>query len=72
LVWTCDCTGRSTRPATCRPPPRDGPAVRSVVSESRRQERARTLAETIIDLSDAMDTASIDLRHEQSDWAATA
>ena len=28
--------------------------------------------ETSIDLSDAMDTAPIDLRHEQSDWAATA
>jgi hypothetical protein len=28
--------------------------------------------EAIIDLSDAIDTASIDLRHEQSDWAATA
>jgi hypothetical protein len=52
----------------------DDLAVRmpAVVAEDRRMRRARTLAETIIDLSDAMDTASIDLRHEQSDWAATA
>ena len=33
----------------------------AVVIESKRQERARTLAETIIDLSDSLDTAPVDL-----------
>ena len=42
------------------------------VVESRRQERARTLAETIIDLSDSLDTGTIDLRDNQDEWAATA
>jgi hypothetical protein len=44
----------------------------AVVAEDRRQQRARTLAETIIDLSDAMDTTTIDLRESADDWAATA
>lgn len=44
----------------------------AVVSESRRQARARTLAETIIDLSDSLDTAPVDLRDAPGDWAATA
>jgi hypothetical protein len=43
----------------------------TVVAESRTQERARTLAETIIDLSDSLDTGPIDLRDEQGDWAVT-
>ena len=32
----------------------------------------RTLAETIIDLSDSLDTGAIDLRADTGDWAATA
>ena len=44
----------------------------AVVAEDRRQQRARTLAETIIDLSDSMDTGPIDLRADTGDWAATA
>ncbi|MEQ1787291.1 MAG: hypothetical protein ABL966_09575 [Acidimicrobiales bacterium] len=44
----------------------------AVVSESRREARARTLAETIIDLSDSLDTAPVDLRDAPGDWAATA
>ena len=43
----------------------------AVVVESRRQERARTLAETIIDLSDSLDTGTIDLRDGHDDWATT-
>lgn len=39
----------------------------AVVVESKRQERARTLAETIIDLSDSLDTAPIDLR-DKREW----
>lgn len=39
----------------------------AVVIETKRQERARTLAETIIDLSDSMDTAPIDLR-DKREW----
>jgi methyl-accepting chemotaxis protein len=52
----------------------DDLAVRmpAVVAEDRRQRRARTLAETIIDLSDAMDTTPLDLDGEPGDWAATA
>jgi hypothetical protein len=44
----------------------------AVVAESRRQERARTLAESIIDLSDALDTGTVDLRDAPGEWAATA
>lgn len=44
----------------------------AVVAEDRRQQRARTLAESIIDLSDSLDTGPIDLRDEPDDWAATA
>ena len=43
----------------------------AAVVESRRQERARTLAETIIDLSDSLDTGTIDLRDGHDDWATT-
>ena len=43
-----------------------------VVAESRRQERARTLAETIIDLSDSLDTDPADLHGDPGAWAATA
>lgn len=52
----------------------DDLAVRmpAVVAEDRRQQRARTLAETIIDLSDSLDTGAIDLRADTGDWAATA
>ena len=52
----------------------DDLAVRmpAVVREDRRQQRARTLAETIIDLSDSLDTAPVDLDGEPGDWAATA
>lgn len=52
----------------------DDLAVRmpAVVAEDRRQQRARTLAETIIDLSDSLDTGPIDLRADSGDWAATA
>jgi hypothetical protein len=52
----------------------DDLAVRmpAVVAEDRRQRRARTLAETIIDLSDSMDTTPLDLEGEPGDWAATA
>ena len=35
-------------------------------------ERTRVLAETILDLSDGLDTQCIDLREEPDDWAATA
>jgi hypothetical protein len=44
----------------------------SVVAEDRRLQRARTLAETIIDLSDSLDTSPVDLSGEPGDWAATA
>jgi hypothetical protein len=44
----------------------------AVVVESKRQERARTLAETIIDLSDSLDTTPIDLApidlREKREW----
>jgi hypothetical protein len=52
----------------------DDLAVRmpAVVAEDRRQRRARTLAETIIDLSDSMDTTPVDLDGEPGEWAATA
>lgn len=43
-----------------------------VVAEDRRLQRARTLAESILDLSDAWDTTPADLRQEPGDWAATA
>lgn len=43
----------------------------AVVTEDRRQQRARTLAETILDLSDSLDTASVDV-DEPGEWAATA
>lgn len=43
-----------------------------VVAEDKRLQRARTLAETIIDLSDQWDTNPRDLRDEPGDWAATA
>jgi len=44
----------------------------AVVAEDRRLQRARTLAETIIDLSDSLDTIPVDLTDESGDWAATA
>ncbi|HEY9558620.1 MAG TPA: hypothetical protein VIR58_17915 [Acidimicrobiales bacterium] len=44
----------------------------SVVAEDRRLQRARTLAESILDLSDDWDTSPLDLRDEPGDWAATA
>ena len=44
----------------------------AVVAEDRRQQRARTLAETIIDLSDSLDTTPVDLDGEPGEWAATA
>lgn len=44
----------------------------AVVAEDRRLQRARTLAETIIDLSDSLDTRPVDLSDEPGDWAATA
>lgn len=44
----------------------------AVVAEDRRLQRARTLAETIIDLSDALDTAPVDLTEAPGPWAATA
>ena len=44
----------------------------AVVTENRRQQRARTLAETIIDLSDSLDTGPVDLRDAPGEWAATA
>ena len=52
----------------------DDLAVRmpAVVAEDRRQRRARTLAETIIDLSDSLDTTPMDLDAEPGEWAATA
>ena len=52
----------------------DDLAVRmpAVVAEDRRQRRARTLAETIIDLSDSMDTTPVDLDGDPGEWAATA
>ena len=52
----------------------DDLAVRmpAVVAEDRRQRRARTLAEMIIDLSDSLDTTPIDLDGEPGEWAATA
>ena len=36
------------------------------------RRRARTLAETIIDLSDSLDTTPVDLEGEPGEWAATA
>ena len=52
----------------------DDLAVRmpAVVAEDRRLQRARTLAETIIDLSDSLDTNPVDLTDQPGDWAATA
>jgi hypothetical protein len=52
----------------------DDLAVRmpAVVAEDRRQQRARTLAETIIDLSDSLDTTPVDLDGGPGEWAATA
>lgn len=52
----------------------DDLAVRmpAVVAEDRRQQRARTLAETIIDLSDSLDTTPVDLHDDPGEWAATA
>lgn len=52
----------------------DDLAVRmpAVVAEDRRLQRARTLAETIIDLSDSLDTTPVDLRDDPGEWAATA
>lgn len=44
----------------------------AVVAEDRRLQRARTLAETILDLSDALDTTPIDLTGAPGTWAATA
>ena len=44
----------------------------AVVAEDRRMRRARTLAETIIDLSDSLDTTPLDLDGERDEWAATA
>jgi hypothetical protein len=43
-----------------------------MIAESKRQERARTLAESILDLSDALDTGPVDLVPDQGPWAATA
>src|SRR3546814_17990512 len=39
----------------------------SVVAEDRRLQRARTLAESILDLSDDWDTSPLDLRDERSE-----
>ena len=39
--------------------------------ESKGHERARMLATTIIDLSDALDTTPVDLRNADDDWAVT-
>ncbi len=52
----------------------DDLAVRmpAVVAEDRRLRRARTLAETIIDLSDSLDTTPVDLDGDPGEWAATA
>jgi hypothetical protein len=44
----------------------------AVVAEDHRLQRARTLAETIIDLSDSLDTMPVDLADDPGDWAATA
>lgn len=44
----------------------------AIVAEDKRLQRARTLAETIIDLSDQWDTNPLDLRDAPDDWAATA
>lgn len=44
----------------------------SAISEDRRLQRARTLAESILDLSDSLDTDPGDLRGEPGEWAATA
>jgi hypothetical protein len=44
----------------------------AIVAEDRRQRRARTLAETIIDLSDSLDTTPLDLDGDPGEWAATA
>lgn len=44
----------------------------TVVTEDRRNQRARTLASTILELSDSLDTTPIDLRDKPGDWAATA
>jgi hypothetical protein len=44
----------------------------TIVAEDKRLQRARTLAETIIDLSDQWDTNPLDLREGPGDWAATA
>jgi hypothetical protein len=44
----------------------------AVVAEDKRLQRARTLAETIIDLSDSLDTMPVDLAGYPGDWPATA
>ena len=44
----------------------------AVVAEDERQQRARVFAETILELSDSLDTAVIDLRDAPGQWAATA
>lgn len=44
----------------------------AVVAEDRQQQRARMLAETILDISDSLDTGPIDLRQPAGEWAATA
>jgi hypothetical protein len=46
--------------------------IPAAAGEDRRQQRARTLAESIIDLSDSLDTTPIDLTAEPDGWAATA
>ena len=43
-----------------------------VIAESKRQERARNLAETILDLSDSLETRPVDLDGDPDPWAATA
>lgn len=44
----------------------------AVVAEDQRLQRARTLAESILELSDSLDTGPADLGDEPGDWAATA
>jgi trehalose-6-phosphatase len=43
-----------------------------LIESSRRNERAQVFAESILELSDGIDTSPLDLRTEPGGWAATA
>lgn len=45
--------------------------IPALLAEDERHQRARTFAESILDLSDALDTVEIDLRGPPAPWSAT-